>query len=1171
MFATNEIMKQKRVRISIVLTLFLAFNAFTQVAEVVNRPQGTLIKGQLIAKIKDEYRDIFYKKEYAQTSVSTLINKFGVQSIERKFPLASKPRNLKNDFGENMVDLSGIYTINYIENFNEFDVAKIFFLTGMFEYVEAQIVPELMYVPNDPKVSIQYHLDLIDVFEAWDIQKGDTNIVIGITDTGIDSDHSEVVGRVKHNYADPIDGIDNDNDGYIDNFSGWDTGADDNDPEVYGHHGNQVTGCASINTDNEGDVAAPGFNTMILPVKICNNSGFLIGAYEGIVYAADHGADIINCSWGGTGSFNQYHQDVLNYATNNKGAVVVAAAGNGNNDSYFYPASYANVVSVGGTDEEDKMWVSSSSEGSQYNDMVDVVAPSYNIVSIWRGGGSGLIGRGTSFAAPIVSGVLGLIKAKYPDASPQKLSAILKASTDDIYGVEGNAAYEGMLGTGRVNAHKALLPITSPFITYIGHKTDDGFDQNLSGGDTVLMLLDVKNHLGATNNVSILLRSEDENSTVLDSISFVSSIGSEQIETTESYFKFVVSPSVETNEKVSFSIEITDGLNTFHDVFSVEVNKDYVDITTNNIYLSFNNHGRIGYTLGGSGLGVEYKNSGSLISEMGVLLAVNSETVLSYEDYELLSFDQPVVNSINSLSSNDAKITVSGVLDDSWSAQPVGVEVQQTAYAWDTENNQDYVIYEYVIKNKSGLDMDSVYLGIYSDWDIGDKNTNFSGYDYSNNIGYVYDSESIYGGVKLLRSNKMNYYAFDKSGNDGINIVDDFDDSEEYTSMTGGVTHFNISGDVANIISSGPFSVESSDSLVVAFAILGGDNLNSLKVNSNYAELMYDKMRGINISVNEMNNVTCFNDSNGSIGLDVELSFPPYEVLWIHDSSKVGQNVSNLKAGNYKVEVTDKYGISKGMNFSIIEPNELIATPISVENTSCADSKDGNVDLDISGGTGSYYYNWNDSRVPSIKNPPLGKGTYELWVSDMNGCRDTVSISIESPDTLIMQKLSFLNDTSNTCEGEITVTTSGGVQPYTYYSEGEINAFENTFENLCKGDIEITVKDANGCEISNTYEIEAPDQIENINSSLDIVSNFIFYPNPADKFITADFTLTNSDLIGASILDAGGKLIQLINIGQNYSESYKIILNTSQFANGIYYLNVKTSEGVSSKQFQVYH
>ena len=72
---------------------------------------------------------------------------------------------------------------------------------------------------------------------------------------------------------------------------------------------------------------------MILPVKICNNSGYLVGAYEGIIYAADHGAHIINCSWGGKGSFNQYHQDVVNYATNNKGALVVAAAGNSNNSN----------------------------------------------------------------------------------------------------------------------------------------------------------------------------------------------------------------------------------------------------------------------------------------------------------------------------------------------------------------------------------------------------------------------------------------------------------------------------------------------------------------------------------------------------------------------------------------------------------------------------------------------------------------------------------------------------------------------------------------------------------------------------------------------------------------------------------------------------------------------
>ena len=1155
----------------IALIFLLDFESFSQVREVVDRKGVTIIKGELIAKVKNEYRGVFYKKDYSNTPIEFLLSKFNVVSIERKYTQAITPRNLQNNQGEKLVDLSRIYTIFFREDENEMDVAKLFLASGMFEYVEAQIIPELMYLPNDPKIETQYHLGLIDIFQAWDIQKGDTNVVIGIVDTGIDSDHPEVVGRIKHNYSDPVDGLDNDLDGYIDNYSGWDTGTQDNDPEVYGHHGNQVTGCASINTDNNGDVAAPGFNTMILPVKICNNSGYLVGAYEGIIYAADHGADIINCSWGGIGAFNQYHQDVVNYATNNKGAVVVAAAGNSNTSAYFYPASYANVLSVGGTDHEDKKWISSDSEGSQFNDRIDIVAPSNNIVSIWRGGGSGVIGRGTSFASPIVSGVLGLVKAQYPDASPQKLTAILKSTTDDISEVEGNNAYSDMLGTGRVNAYKALLPVTSPFITYINHKTDDGFDQNLAGGDTVLMLVDLKNHLGSTSNLSILLRSADQNTTVLDSISFVSSIATDEIKTTQSYFKFVINPSLETSQLVTFSLEITDGINTFFDTFSVEINKDYVDITTNNIYLSFNNYGRIGYTLGGSGLGVQYKNSGSLISEMGVLLAVNSNTVLSYEDYELLSFDPPVVNSLNSLSTSDAKFTATGVLDDSWSSEPIGVEVQQTAYAWDSENNKDYVIYEYVIKNKSELEMDSIYFGIFSDWDIGEKNDNISSFDYSNNIGYVYESDGIYGGVKLLRSSKINYYAFDNSGNEGIDITDGFDDSEEYHSMSKGVTHADVSGDVSNIISSGPYSLKENDSIVVAFAILGGESLNSLRSNANLAEIMYDKMRGINISVNEISNIKCFDDKNGLIDLNIDLSFPPYQVLWTHDSLLVDSKADNLEAGKYKIEVTDNYGESKTMNFSIEEPDQLNATLISVENTVCADSKDGNVDLYVSGGTGSYYYDWNDFSIPQIKNPALGQGIYELKVSDMNGCFDTVNVEIESPDSLDIFKSSFLNDTSNMCEGELSVIASGGVSPYTYFIDGEINTLENTFENLCKGIIEITVKDAKGCELTNSYEIEAPDISETINSTDDILSYFIFYPNPADKFILAEFNLLNPKLLGVSIVDATGKLIQLVKIGENQSNSYKIAINTSHFTSGTYYLNVKTSQGISSKQFQVYH
>ena len=180
-----------------------------------------------------------------------------------------------------------------------------------------------------------------------------------------------------------------------------------------------------------------------------------------------------------------------------------------------------------------------------------------------------------------------------------------------------------------------------------------------------------------------------------------------------------------------------------------------------------------------------------------------------------------------------------------------------------------------------------------------------------------------------------------------------------------------------------------------------------------------------------------------------------YKVLWTHDSLLDESKASNLEAGKYKIEVTDNYGISKTMNFSIEEPDPLNATLISVENTLCADSKDGSVDLYITGGTGSYYYDWNDYTIPQIKNPSLGKGIYELKVSDMNGCKDTVFVEIESPDSLKMFKSSFLNDTSNTCEGELTIIASGGVSPYTYIFDGEVNILENTFENLCKGIIKV--------------------------------------------------------------------------------------------------------------------
>lgn len=1153
-----------------ILTLFFA-SGFSQKTEVVDREGESFIKGQLIAKIKEEHRATFFMQKFTETPIFQLLEKFDVTLIEAKFPRATRPRQLQNADGLPQVDLSKLYVIHYNKNISEKQAAKYFWMSGMFEYVEAQSVPSLLYTPNDPDIAGQYHLGLIQAFEAWDIQKGDTNVVIGITDTGIDTDHPELASRVKKNYNDPIDGVDNDNDGFVDNYFGWDTGSNDNDPEAWGSHGTKVMSSAAVNTDNGGQIAAVGFNTMVLPVKIANDNGFLVGAYDGIIYAADHGADIINCSWGGTGAFSQYHQDVVNYATNNKGALVVAAAGNSNATTYFYPASYDNVISVGGVTASDEKWVQSSTEGSQYNDKVDLVAPSHNIYGLRTNGSSGILGRGTSFAAPIVSGVAALVKAQYPDASPQKIAAILRATTDaDIFDLPANQPYLGQMGTGRVNAFKALQEVNVPFITYHNHSVDDGFDQNLAAGDTVTMTVKLKNHLGTTNNVQVVLRPENNFAIVLDSVGTIASFPGGAVQEVSPTFKFVVTASASQNSLARFSILISDGTYDFNEAVAIQVNKDYVDINRNNLQVSFNNYGRIGYTFAGDGIGITYKNGSSLISDMGIMLGINETNVLSYEDYELLSFAPAEVNSVAELSGNNTVFTASGVLDDAWSMQPVGVLVGQTAYAWTSENNTDYVIYEFTIKNPTSDSLKDIYFGIFGDWAIGDKNNNVTAYDASRKMGYAFEPGGIYAGVKALRSNKVNYYGFNKTSEDEIDITDMFDDQEEFKSLSSGVTNAQKSGDVANVMSHGPYTVASNDSLVVAFALVAGDDLSNLRRNAQYAERMYEDLRGIKIGVNQLANLKCATDEGGLIDLSVSAGFPPYSIDWLNDTVLSGASVSGLAAGDYTVEVTDKYDVSKIMNLSISAPPLLDAELLSIQDVSCSYSKDGYVDFMVSGGSGGYYYNWGDPGIPSVQNPELGAGDYVLEISDWNGCKDSLVFSIKGPEVLNAFYGDVTHDTTNTCDGKVSIVASGGMKPYRYsWNEGP-ERIDNSFEGLCGGDYAVKVTDANGCEVVKDFTVLSNDEGEiSTSTNQNIVKGFLFYPNPAKEYITAEFKAVSNEELQITVIDINGRVVQHIYDQNMGAENYVVAINTMPMRSGKYFLNIASNSGRSSFAFEV--
>jgi len=272
------------------------------------------------------------------------------------------------------------------------------------QYAEEDFVAKALDIPNDPDYSSEWGLQKIFAANAWTTTHGSASTLIAITDTGIDGYHPDLADKIvaRANFTtDP----DTDNNG----------------------HGSHVAGIAAADTNNSIGVAGTAYNTKLLSVKVLdsNGSGYYSWIANGITWAADNGAKVINLSLGGSAS-SQTLQNAVNYAVG-KGVVVVAAAGNNGNSLPFYPASYSNVISVAATDSNDH-----KASWSNYGTWVTISAPGVSILSAYQGGYTYL--SGTSMATPFVSGVTGLIWSQHPTWSESQVANKLESSADKIIG-----------------------------------------------------------------------------------------------------------------------------------------------------------------------------------------------------------------------------------------------------------------------------------------------------------------------------------------------------------------------------------------------------------------------------------------------------------------------------------------------------------------------------------------------------------------------------------------------------------------------------------------------------------------------------------------------------------------------------------------------------------------
>ena len=311
-------------------------------------------------------------------------------------------------------------------------------------YVEPNRIRTIAATPNDTSYATkQYGPQKTQANLAWDIWTPQQQTILAIVDTGVDYTHSDLSAKLLTD----VNGV-----------VGYNTVAGTTNAQDDNGHGTHCSGIAAANTNNANGIAGiAGYNPniptaqdaiKIMPVKVLDSSGSGsdVTVADGIVWATDHGANVISMSLGSTG-FSTTLGNAVAYAIQNNVTVVCAAGNNGNN-ILFYPAAYPNVISVAATDSNDKL-----ASFSNYGSWVKVAAPGYNIYSTYVGGGYAYL-SGTSMACPHVAGEAALIRSHNPALTSVEVENRIETNIDPYtpYAIGRNIA----AGAGRINVFHAI-------------------------------------------------------------------------------------------------------------------------------------------------------------------------------------------------------------------------------------------------------------------------------------------------------------------------------------------------------------------------------------------------------------------------------------------------------------------------------------------------------------------------------------------------------------------------------------------------------------------------------------------------------------------------------------------------------------------------------------------
>ncbi|HEY3311605.1 MAG TPA: S8 family serine peptidase [Anaerolineales bacterium] len=322
-------------------------------------------------------------------------------------------------------------------------------------YAEPNYSGSVMYTPNDPGFAGQGSLLDLHVPQAWDITRGE-GVIVAVIDTGVDVTHPDLNSNIWINPGETgpdaagndkrTNGIDDDQDGYVDDWQGWNFANNSNNISDLNGHGTHSAGIIAARMDNNEGIAGVAPLSQVMVLKGMDDTGY--GSYadvaKAITYAVDHGARVINLGFGGTDK-STVLQAATDYAYSHA-VTVVAAAGNAGANAVYYPAANPDVIAVSALDASLNLATFSS-----YGDAINLAAPGVGIYSTAPGGNYVQL-SGTSMSAAQVSGIAALLASQSRFDTPNAIRAALFGTAADL----GDPGVDIYTGHGLAQAFEAL-------------------------------------------------------------------------------------------------------------------------------------------------------------------------------------------------------------------------------------------------------------------------------------------------------------------------------------------------------------------------------------------------------------------------------------------------------------------------------------------------------------------------------------------------------------------------------------------------------------------------------------------------------------------------------------------------------------------------------------------